>query len=226
MWNRKELKQTAKVALKRNYWKAVFVSIVFMSFVGVTGTTANNATNMSDSFSTMLNNPAILIASAVLLIAIIAIGVFLFVLIFNPFEVGYAKFHINAIKDTANVSDLGSGYDVSYKRNVKVVFLRDLYLVLWSMLFVIPGIVKSYEYRMIPYILAENPEITANDAFKMSKEMMKGNKWRAFVLDISFILWGILGAITAGIVTFLYVLPYIQLTHAALYEALKSETNN
>ena len=97
----------------------------------------------------------------------------------------------------------------------------DLYLILWSCLFIIPGIVKSYEYRMIPYILADNPDIDRKEAFALSKAMMKGNKWRVFVLDLSFILWYLLGSITFGIVNVFYVEPYKQLTDAALYEALK-----
>ena len=76
---------------------------------------------------------------------------------------------------------------------------------------------------MIPYILADNPDIDKAQAFKLSKQMMKGNKWRAFVLDLSFILWGILGFITLGVVNVLWVGPYKQLTDAALYEAFKPE---
>lgn len=110
-----------------------------------------------------------------------------------------------------------------YKRNVKVLFFRDIYTVLWLLLFIIPGLVKIYEYRMIPYLLADHPDMTKEEAFKMSKQMMKGNKWRAFVLDLSFILWGMLGVITLGIVNVLWVDPYKQLTDAALYNALKTE---
>ena len=96
-------------------------------------------------------------------------------------------------------------------------------MMLWLLLFIIPGIVKIYEYRMIPYLLADNPDMSKQEAFRMSKAMMKGNKWRAFVLDLSFILWDILGVITLGIVSVLWVDPYKQQTDAALYNALKTE---
>ena len=85
----------------------------------------------------------------------------------------------------------------------------------------VPGIIKAYEYTMVPYILADNPAITRKEAFERSREMMKGNKWRTLVLDLSFILWDLLGAITGGIVTLFYVHPYRQLTRGALYEKLK-----
>ena len=75
------------------------------------------------------------------------------------------------------------------------MFLKGLFQGLWSLLFVIPGIIKSYEYRMIPYILSENPNISRKRAFEISKQMMKGNKWDTFVLDLSFIGWQILSGI-------------------------------
>ena len=104
------------------------------------------------------------------------------------------------------------------------MFLRQLFTFLWSLLFVIPGIIKSYEYRMIPFILAENPDTPYKDAFEMSKKMMMGNKWDAFVLDLSFIGWFILTAITCGILGVFYVNPYKYMTDAELYVALKEIT--
>ena len=98
------------------------------------------------------------------------------------------------------------------------MFFRDLYTVLWTLLLIIPGIVKSYEYQMIPYLLAENPQMTKEQAFAESKRMMTGQKWRAFVLDLSFIGWNILSALTLGILGIFYVQPYMDATHAALYE--------
>ena len=90
------------------------------------------------------------------------------------------------------------------------------------MLFWIPGIVKSYEYRMIPYIMAEHPELSYKEAFRMSKEMMQGNKWSAFVLDLSFLGWHILGIMTLGILEIFYVAPYVAMTDAYLYKTLKN----
>ena len=91
------------------------------------------------------------------------------------------------------------------------------------MLFVIPGIVKGYEYRMIPYLLAEHPEMSTKDAFARSKEMMSGNKWKAFVLDLSFLGWKLLSLLTCGILSVFYVTPYEHATNAALYDALKDK---
>lgn len=97
------------------------------------------------------------------------------------------------------------------------MFLRGLFTGLWSLLFVIPGIIKHYEYLMIPYILAENPGMDRQEVFAISKRMMMGQKWNVFVLDLSFIGWRLLEGITLGIVGVFYVEPYYQATMAELY---------
>ena len=126
----------------------------------------------------------------------------------------------------AEIKELAFGYDHCYKNSVKTLFLRDLYTVLWSLLFVIPGIIKAYEYRMMPYILADDPTLPTSEVFAQSRAMMKGNKWKAFVLDLSFIGWHILSLFTAGLLSTFYVRPYQLMTNAALYEALKYEGSN
>ena len=67
------------------------------------------------------------------------------------------------------------------------MLLKDIFLCLWSLLFIIPGIIKAYSNAMVPYVLADNPELGAKEAITLSHKMMNGSKWRAFVLDLSFI---------------------------------------
>ena len=100
--------------------------------------------------------------------------------------------------------------------------LQSLLLFAWSLLFAIPGIVKAYAYSMSYYILNDHPEMTANEAVTASKEMMKGHKGELFVLDLSFIGWGILSALTCGILELCYVGPYRLATRTAFYEDLKA----
>lgn len=165
--------------------------------------------------------------------AAIAIGIFIvvflviFVLILlvdvfiiNPFEVGCRRFFIRNLNEPAQIGNIGYGFDNNYRNVAKTMFFRDLFTVLWSLLFVIPGIVKAYEYMMIPYLLADNQQMTKEQAFAESKRMMQGQKWKAFVLDLSFIGWYILSGLTLGILAIFYVSPYVNATHAALYEAL------
>ena len=85
------------------------------------------------------------------------------------------------------------------------------------LLFIIPGIVKSYEYMMIPYLLAEHPEMTRQEAFAESKQMMDGEKMEAFIMDLSFLGWYLLSAVTCGLLAIFYVNPYVQASFAEMY---------
>ncbi len=167
---------------------------------------------------------AFLAIAGVILVLILFLSAFIIAinaLLLNPLEVGGMRFLVTNLHQPAEIKELAFGYDHCYKNSVKTLFLRDLYTVLWSLLFVIPGIIKAYEYRMMPYILADDPTLPTSEVFAQSKAMMKGNKWKAFVLDLSFIGWEILSLLTAGLLDTFYVRPYRLMTNAALYEALK-----
>ena len=107
-----------------------------------------------------------------------------------------------------------------YARTVGAVLLVFVYTLLWTLLLVIPGIIKAYSYSMTFYILRENPEMTAGDAITASQKMMDGHKMDLFLLSLSFIGWAILASITFGI-GYLWLIPYIYTAYAAFYETLK-----
>lgn len=100
-------------------------------------------------------------------------------------------------------------------------FCIGLFTFLWSLLFFIPGIVKSYSYSMAPYIIAENPDVSATEAITMSRRMMDGHKWELFVLDLSFIGWWLLCCITFGLAS-IYVAPYMAVTRVNFYDSIKN----
>lgn len=102
------------------------------------------------------------------------------------------------------------------------MLLKLCYVVLWSLLLLVPGIIKSYSYAMTEYIMLDNPELQGNAAIEKSMEMMKGNKMKLFLLDLSFIGWILLCILTLGIGAILLE-PYVQTAHAAFYEDLKAE---
>ena len=81
----------------------------------------------------------------------------------------------------------------------------------------------NYAYMMVPYIIAENSSLDKSRVFKISRKMMKGHKWEAFVLGLSFLGWNILGALTGGILNLFYVNPYMHATYAEFYSAVKAE---
>ena len=165
---------------------------------------------------------AVVMAVASLFIMAIALAVDAFIA--NPLELGCKRFFRRNLDEPAAMSNIAFAFDSNYKNICKTMFLRDVYIVLWSLLFVIPGIIKYYEYKMIPYLLSENPEMTTEQAFAESKKLMTGNKWKAFVLDLSFILWDIASAATCGLLGLFWVAPYKASTQAALYEAIKYGT--
>lgn len=234
MWTRKELKAKGKETFLANYWKTVLVSLVFALTVGSSGYGGSGAnTGDGTEYVKMFENGwqgaleyplffgitlgMILMIGAVLFV----VGIFLKIFLLNSLNIGCSRFFVNNLYEKAELSEMGYGFSNQYMNGVSIMFLRDLYTFLWSLLFIIPGIVKSYEYRMIPYLLAENPNMTREEAFRESKRMMDGNKWDAFVLDLSFVLWYLLSGITFGILAVFYVGPYVNQTNAALYDWLK-----
>ena len=154
------------------------------------------------------------------------------VFVLNPIHVGCKKWFLrNRTEDKPKLRVIVEVFTHGYIRIVGIMFLRDLYTFLWFLLLIVPGIIKAYEYRMIPFLLAENPDLTVSEAFGKTKNIMYGNKMDAFVLDLSFLPWIILAAITCGILSVLYVSPYIELTNTELYVCLcqgrdRYETSN
>lgn len=150
-----------------------------------------------------------------------AVGIAIDVLLINPVEFGCRNFFRRNLDEPAKLSSLTFAFDKNYKNAVKTAFFKDLFIWLWSLLFVIPGIIKAYEYRLVPYIFAENPDMKYSDILAESSKLMKGNKWKTFVLDLSFIGWELLSLCTCGLLSIFYVDPYKLQTDAALYETLK-----
>lgn len=123
--------------------------------------------------------------------------------------------------DTANTANMFDGYK-DFTRITFTMLLMGLYTFLWALLLIIPGIIKYYSYSMTYYVLHDNPELKYNGAIERSMELMKGNKMKLFLLDLSFIGWFILGLLTACI-GLLWVCPYWLSTRAAFYCNLLEE---
>lgn len=150
-----------------------------------------------------------------------ALGLLISVFLLGPLEVGCRNFFLKNLDEKQEFSVIKTGFTGNYARNAVAMFLVTLFECLWALLLIIPGLVMSYAYAMVPYLIAEDKDLGAMDAIKKSKALMKGHKWDLFVLDISFIGWIILEVITLGLVGLFYSNPYIFSTHAAFYDALK-----
>ena len=252
-WERRDLKERAKVAVKRNYWWCVLAALILFLITGGGSSNSNGDKNqdkgavvsidpsgfnidskdIGDYVAKSVGGTAYsagkmvyglaggVIGLLLLIVALVvfAIGVILKALLLNPLEVGGRKFFMENEMDKKNgigsfVEPFKNGY---YGNTVVGMFMRDLKIFLWSLLLVIPGIIKAYEYRMVPYILAEHPEMSYKEALECSSNMMKGQKMNAFILDLSFIGWEILATMTFGILAIFWVNPYEYATSAELY---------
>lgn len=161
---------------------------------------------------------------AVVVGGVMIVSALLGIFLFNPLEVGGCRFFMENSEYQPTVGRLGFAFQKGmYGKTVLTLFLRKLFIGLWSLLLIVPGIVKAYEYRMVPYLLADDPNMTRQDAFRLSKELMYGQKWNIFVLDLSFLGWSLLSLCTCGLLAIFYVNPYVQATNAELFLELKRE---
>lgn len=166
---------------------------------------------------------AMTIGIVVILLAVVVVMV-LKIFVFNPIEVGGCRFFVENSYEAAPAGRLGFAFKKgTYGNTVLTIFLRNLYTALWTLLFIVPGVIKGYEYRMIPYLLADDPNMPREDAFRISKEMMYGQKMDAFILDLSFFGWDLLSAVTFGLVGIFWVNPYKQATNAELFLSLRNQ---
>lgn len=237
MWTRKDLKQDAKAVLSKFYWMSVAAALIINVLTAGLGSAAGSGAGSGardediGAISSAAGSIDLSVMFAILgvLLAIILVAVVLGGVIKaffgNIVLVGGCRFFLQCREDKCRLEDLL--YVIKSKSYLSVVltmFLKDVFVALWSCLLIVPGIVKGYEYRMIPYILAENPQIDRKRAFELSKQMMTGQKWNAFVLDLSFLGWNLLSVFcTCGILSVFYVNPYVSHTQAGLYLALREE---
>lgn len=223
MWTRKDIKGRAKEVLKTNYWKAFIVSLVLV----LAGTHQNGGggggRNHSDGWTFNFHDgiPELIWAIIAIAASVAIFIIVLRILIGYALEVGGRKFFISAAQGETNMGYLGYSFQEGRYFNILVtMLLRSIYTLLWTLLLIIPGIIKAYSYRMVPYILADSPSIGHNRAIQLSKEMTHGHKLDMFILDLSFLGWYLLGAIAFGI-GILFVHPYADATNAELYLMLR-----
>ena len=235
MWTRDLLKMNAKQVLRNNYWMALLVAFVASLLAGgssnVGPTLTFNYTTGSDHYNYQYGyDRAVLpyfgaVAAAAFGFVLIAmvVGVLFSVFVSNPVTVGKCRYFMESRVGNAPFSSLFSAFgDPAYRNVVKVMFMKNLFIFLWSLLFVIPGIYKAYQYRMVDYLMAENPYMTYQRALELSRQMTDGEKFNIFILELSFFGWLFLGALACGIGVF-FVNPYIEATFAELYAALRAK---
>lgn len=196
MFTRAELKQQAKEQLKGNVWKLFLCILVVGLINGAVSFLGGLIGTLGSIIATFLITP--------------------------PISLGLIKIYLNTTYgERPYVSTAFDGFK-QFVPSVTLYFLIDLCTFLWSLLLIIPGIIKGLSYSMAFYILAENPEMSAEEALNESKAIMDGHKMDLFVLQLSFFLWILLGFFTLGI-AYIYVIPYMQLTITNFYHRIKNQ---
>lgn len=144
------------------------------------------------------------------------------VFLLPPLWVGYSSFNLHIYRGEAtSIREMFDAGFSNYLRKVGGILWMQLFIFLWSLLFIIPGIVKSLAYFMTPYILAESENVTATEALKLSMRMTSGYKGEIFIMQLSFIGWQLLSMLTFGLLGMFYVSPYMYTSLAGMYEELK-----
>lgn len=248
MWTRALLKDNAKQALSGRYWRCFLVCFV-MALLGVAVGNGPSSIILSAGYNAGVvqyelwpeepdvwegnfpqdsevywdrpSNAATVILSLSLLLAVIVALCWIFFMT-NPLQVGMARYYMENRQSSSPFGTVWTVFRTPYLNVVKVQCLVSLKITLGLFLFFVPGIYWSFCYRQVPYLLAENPYLSTRRAMELSRQMMLGEKWKSFVLDMSFIGWYWLGALLLGIGT-LFVHPYYQATCAELYAALRSK---
>ena len=145
------------------------------------------------------------------------------IILSGVFAFGFMAAYLTLVRTkSTSFETLFSGFS-NFGTTCVVGILQTIFLTLWTLLFIIPGIVKIYSYSMTYYVLHDNPNLSASEAITESRRMMNGYKGKLFCLDLSFIGWFLLSALTLGLLGF-YVLPYYNAARARFYEALKNKT--
>ena len=199
MWTRSDLKTKAKAAFNPNYWHSVVIGIIVAILSSSSGSSSGRDARgkINDAGGISNFDGKVFAAIVVAILVSIALIVIFNIIIGNTLLVGGHRFFVNnelAVQSGAEsfpkIKDILWGFkDGKYKNIAISMFIMKLFIALWTLLLVIPGIIKSYEYRMVPYLLGNDPEMDYKTALEMSKNMMNGQKWDAFVLDLSFIGW-------------------------------------
>lgn len=234
MFDRATYKENAKIVYKGNAWVCILaagiVKLVTLAF-GSDNTGVKVSTEYGNNISVSgniagipvineLTQVGLTLSVVVLALITVAVSIFISLFVINMLQIGLAKFFLEARKGNYDVNNILYAYkNGNLKNEVMVMLMRDLLIFIYSLFFIIPGIIKGYELCFVNYILAENPTLSWQEAHELSKSMTYGYKMELFCLDFSFFGWYVFDALSFGIGQFLTA-PYYEATDAEAYAAL------
>lgn len=200
-----QIRQEAREAIRGKWLAGVALTLVYGILFG-----------LISSFS-VVNVDDEVVFSLLTLLAAIVVG--------YPLTLGYAMVWLNVVRNNTHpeLKDLFGVFNRRYHRSAMgTLLLQNIYTFLWSLLLIVPGIIKSMEYAMTPFIVADEPELGCNEAIEKSMAMMRGHRWQLFKIYLGMIGWMILGVFTFYI-AWLWIVPYYQMVFAKFYLELKGE---
>ncbi len=221
---RQTIKQNAKEALRFRYWPIIGAELIAGALMGGASGFSGGVSGNSANFKEVANDPetAKIFAGILAVIAVVTliaslVGLLYTFLFGNVIKVGISGIRLKAYrKESFRIVDLFSGLK-SYKKNIGTMALYTLFITLGFMCFFVPGIIVALGLYEVPYMLADDPNISGMKAIRRSWENMKGHKGELFVLHLSFIGWILLTILTCGILAVFYVGPYMALSEAGFY---------
>ena len=217
-----EIRQAARDNLRGNYWLSVLVAFVAVLLGGIiTGGTIFRVDVDTEVFHHL---PRFIVRYLAIMGSVSGFFALVQFIIGGTVQLGYAKYLLKQHDHASfDIHDLFSQFD-RFKEGFLQNFLRNLYIFLWSLLLISPGIVKSYAYAMTPFIMAENPDMSAKEAIEASKQLMHGHKDELFTLDLTFFGWDLLAILTLNI-GYIFLNPYKNAAYAVFYKELTAPNN-
>lgn len=239
MWTIGLLKQNAWNSLKRYYWMGFLVCFVaaiasdslngssgyFMLSTPAAGMLHQGRLMLFESDLDSAAAGALVFGSVycITMVFALTLSMLIYAFLSNPVEAGKCAYFYNARNGDSNFAyTFGAFKSGRYMATVKIMFWRMLYTWLWSMLFIIPGLIKSLEYTLIPYLISENPNLSKERVFEISRRTMEGEKEKLFLLHLSFIGWYLLGILTCGVGLY-FIMPYHQAAKAEFYACMRAK---
>ena len=224
--DRKNLKQAGKNLFKKNYWHGVLIA--FLMLLGQGGgfsfSSSSSDSSSLEGFDFSVAEEFIFSAPVITALSTGAIILtILSILIFSSLRCGGIRYFLKSRKNQpVDLGEVVQNFkDKTFLNVAKVTFFKNLFITLWTLLFIVPGIIKSFEYWAIDFILAVRPDIDRKEAHRLSKILMDGNKWDCFVLGLSFLGWHLLTIFTFGLLNIFYVNPYMQATYVEFFSDLR-----
>ncbi|MDE5883711.1 MAG: DUF975 family protein [Oscillospiraceae bacterium] len=232
MWTNSMLKQNGWNSVKPYYWTAFGVCIVSALLGGNSGggfnfgAGAGSGTEQGTGYDTTMD-PEVLIGFVigflVAFVFIMAFAMAIYAFLGGVVRAGECKFFRMARTGDVNFGYLFDNFQGGrYMKTVKVMFNTYIKIFLWSLLFYIPGLIKTYEYFLVSYLVSENADLSKERVQEISRQTMNGEKWKLFVLQFSFIGWMLLGAMACGFGV-LFVMPYYEATMAEFYACMRAK---